>query len=608
MPSGSVNGSGIATDRPGFRSIVRLPEQEPRVRLRPRLAWVALVAAMVWLAFVGMQVALARIDAGTGRADSERAQRALGTGVRGMEFAEQALERAQASFASAHARVRNPLVQPVLVVPVLGRQLRSFTAMAEASGQLAGIASTTLHSVRQGLSSAAKSGPQRVEGLRRVEEITEHAEEALAAVKLGPENHLLPALATARADVAERVSEGRSTLHRAGVITGAVADLLAGPSRYLLLVANNAEMRAGSGMFLSASILESQEGSLSLGPMRPTADLALAGSGLQGPPQLQERWGWLNPGREWRNLAVSPRFDVTGELAARMWEAVDGVPVDGVIAIDVETLRAVLAATGAVEVGDASFDDGTVVDYLLHDQYLHLPQTDLPEEAEQRERREDLGALAQAAFQAIEGGSYDLGVLVSELAKAASGRHLLAWSAAPEVQRLWDMAGISGSMEADSLLVAVLNRGGNKLDRFLQASCRLSVWPGPEGSDVTVEVVLRNRTPPGQPAYVAGPHPLAEVEQGDYLGIVSVSVPGSAFDIVMEGSPPVVAAGPDGPTRVIATSVLVPAGTDRRVMVRFRLPATERSLQVEPSARIPAQEWRMGTTVWQAETPRRIEW
>lgn len=578
------------------------------MRRRPRLAWAAVVAAMVWLAFVGVQVNLARIDAGTGRTESEQAQRALGSGALRMEGTEEALERAQASFARAHARVRHPLVRPVSVVPVLGRQLRSFTAMARASDQLAGIASTTLHSLRQGLDTAATSGPGRVEGLRRVKEIAERTEEALAAVDLGPERHLLPSLASARAELAERVSEGRSTVQEAGVMTGVVAELLAGPSRYLLLVANNAEMRAGSGMFLSASILESQQGSLNLGPMRQTADLALAGSGLPAPPDLQERWGWLHPGREWRNLAVSPRFDVTGQLAAQMWKTVDGKPVDGVIAIDVETLRAVLAATGAVQVGDASFDAETVVEYLLHDQYLDLPQTDLPEEPDQRERREELGALAEAAFQAIEAGSYDLGVLVSELAGAASGRHLLAWSADADVQQAWERAGVSGSMEADSLLVAVLNRGGNKLDHFLEVAPRLGVRPGPEGTDVAVEVTLRNGTPPGEPAYVAGPHPLAAVSKGDYLGIVSVSVPGSAFDIVIEGSPPIVASGPDGPTRVIATPVLVVAGADRSVMVRFRLPAGERSLQVEPSARIPAQEWRLGSTVWQAETPRRIEW
>lgn len=578
------------------------------MRRRPRLAWAAVVAAVVWLALVGVQVALASMDASAGRTQSEHAQRVLGAGALEMEGAEEAFERAQASFASAHARLRNPLVRPVSVVPVLGRQLRSFTAMAQASDQLAGIASTTLHSLGQGLGTAAGSGPERVEGLRRVTEITEGTEEALAAVELGPERHLLPSLALARAELAELVSEGRSTLDEAGMMTGVVAELLAGPSRYLLLVANNAEMRAGSGMFLSASILESREGSLELGPMRQTADLALAGSGLPAPPQLQERWGWLSPGREWRNLALSPRFDVTGQLAAQMWKAVDGAPVDGVIAIDVETLRAVLAATGAVQVGDASFDTETVVEYLLHDQYLDLPQTDLPEEPEQRERREELGDLAEAAFQAIEAGAYDLGVLVSELARAASGRHLLVWSAAADVQQAWEMAGVSGSMEGDSLLVAVLNRGGNKLDHFLEVAPRLGVRPGPEGTDVAVEVRLRNRTPPGEPAYVAGPHPLAEVTKGDYLGIVSVSVPGPAFDIVIDGSPPLVAAGPDGPTQVIATPVLVAPGADRSVTVRFRLPAPERSLQVEPSARIPAQEWRMGSTVWLAETPRRIEW
>ena len=607
-----MNSSTIGVERrgsPGFQAVSRLPEEErPGKRRRPRLVRAGVGAAAVWLVMVVVQVALAGVDARAGRSELEGWRGALAAGRLETAGAEEALGRARASFDSAVARVGAPFVKPALVVPVLGRQLQSFTAMSQASGDLAHLAASTLGSVRHDLATAASGGPGRVEALVRVSQTAARTERMVAAVDLGPERHLLAPLAAARGELADLVGEARSTLDRAGEMTGVVAELLEGPRRYLLLVANNAEMRAGSGMFLSASILESRQGTLTLGPMRPTAELALAGSGLEGPPELQERWGWLGPGREWRNLGVSPRFDVTGELAARMWQAVDGTPVDGVLALDVETLRAVLAATGPVEVGDASLDAGTVVEYLLHDQYLELADTAVPGDVEQQERRDQLADLAQAAFEAVDAGSYDFGVLASELAGAASGRHLLAWSADAEVQQAWERAGISGTMHADSLLVAVLNRGGNKLDRFLEVAPQLGVQPGPGATDVAVEVTLRNGTPAGEPAYVAGPHPLAPVAKGDYLGIVSVSVPGSAFDLTIDGGPPVVAGGPDGPTQVIATPVLVPAGADHTLVVRFRLPADHRSLQVEPSARIPAQQWRMGTVVWQAETPRRFQW
>ncbi|MBW3574860.1 MAG: DUF4012 domain-containing protein [Actinobacteria bacterium] len=569
---------------------------------------VAALVTTVWLLLVGVQIALARNDALAGRAATVRATQALGSGIFGAEAAEATLRRAQVSFASASARLRAPFLQPMLVVPVVGRQLRSFTALTAASTRLTDVGATELHSLRRDIATAAGAGPGRVEGLRRVAAAANRGERVLAAVELGPEAHLLPSLASARSELENRVVEARSSLQRAGVVTDVVADLLAGPSRYLVLIGNNAEMRAGSGMFLTASTLESRGGSLVLGPVRSTADLVLPDEGLEGPSDLQGRWGWLRPGREWRNLGVSPRFEVTGQLAARMWQAVDGTPVDGVLGIDVEGLRALIAATGPVEAAGTSLDAGTVVEYLLHGQYVGLPETGHPEEADQQQRRDQLGELAAGAIRAVEGGSYDVAVLASELARAASGRHLLVWSADPRAQQAWETAGTSGTLEPDSLLVAVLNRGGNKLDRFLEVSPRLIGQRRADGTHVTIEVVLANQTPLGEPGYVAGPHPLLEVAKGDYLGIVSVNVPGSALEVRMDGSPPLVADGPDGPSRVIATPVLVPAGATQRVMVRFRLPAGAARLRVEPSARIPPQEWRMGSEVWEATAPRRVEW
>lgn len=557
----------------------------------------------MWLLVAGTQIVLARNDALAGRAAALEATQALGA-----DGTETTLRRAHASFASANAKLGSPFLQPMLAVPVLGRQLQSFTALTAASAGITDVGATELASLRPDLAAAGGGGPARVEGLHRLSDAAERAERALADLELGPEAHLLPPLAVARSELAGGTAEARSALERARVVTDVAADLLAGPSRYLVLIGNNAEMRAGSAMFLTASTLESRDGSLFLGPMRSTADLVLAGEGLNGPSDLQDRWGWLRPGREWRNLGLSPRFDVTGELAARMWQTAEGTKVDGVLGVDIEGLRALLAATGPVQVAGTSLDAGTVVEHLLHGQYLGLPQTGLPEEEDQQQRREQLGDLATGTVGALEAGSYDPGVLASELARAASGRHLLAWSADPEAQRAWEMAGISGTLEPDSLLVAVLNRGGNKLDQFLGVSPHLSPERRVDGTHVAVEVVLDNRTPPGEPAYIAGPHPLLNLAKGDYLGIVSVNVPGAALDVSIDGNPQLVANGTDGPSRVIATPVLVPAGTSQSLVVRFRLPPGSTSLRVEPSARIPAQEWRMGTEVWQAVAPRLVEW
>ena len=600
---------------PGNRRAPGLAERRWRPRDQPprpvrgvRAGLLVAVTVALWLSVVTIQVALAAADAQSGRVVVKDAELSLGAGALAGGTAEAVLERARATFASAHARLSNPVVRPARLLPVLGRQLRSFTTLAGTSARVAEVGATTAASTRQALEVATGSGRERVTALRQLSTIAGQAEADLAGLDLGPAEHLLPSLARDRTQVARHLAEGRTSLRRVDVVTGAIADVLAGPSRYLLLASNNAEMRAGSGMFLSAGILEARNGSLTLGPMRATGDLTLPGAGVQGDPDLQARWGRLHPGREWRNLGLTPRFDATGKLAAAMWQAAEGTRVDGVLAIDVEVLRALLSATGPVPVGERTVGADEVVELLMHGQYLHLPDAGAPDQAEQIDRRERLGELAGAALGALEAGDYDVGTLAAELARASRGRHLLAWSTDRDHQEAWEAAGISGSLSPGSLLVSVLNRGGNKLDRFLEVSSNIDLRPVSAGVDVTVEVKLENRTPDGEPGYVAGPAQGSGLAAGDYLGILSANVPASAADVRIDGEPVLVAGGRDGPTQVIAAPVLVPAESERTVVVRFRLPPGSGSIDVEPSARIPPIEWSNGDDGWWGDVVRTVAW
>ena len=69
--------------------------------------------------------------------------------------------------------------------------------------------------------------------------------------------------------------------------------------------------------------------------MTPTSSLILPPGAVTVTGDLAARWGWLMPGVDWRNLGLTPQFDVNGSLAAQMWKANTGQSVDGVLAIDV---------------------------------------------------------------------------------------------------------------------------------------------------------------------------------------------------------------------------------------------------------------------------------
>ncbi|HEX2064050.1 MAG TPA: DUF4012 domain-containing protein, partial [Acidimicrobiales bacterium] len=552
-------------------------------------------AVLLWAVVAAAQLGLALLDARRGMAatvDTERdmTPEAVAAGRTGRH-----LDRARAAFGSARERTGGVAVAPLRVLPVVGRQLRSFGALAGAAEQVSGAGATAAGSVRSALSGRADA-PGRMELLGTLERVTVETARALDGVDLGPGRALVPPLARRRAELNRRLEDIGSALDRGTEVVGTVTRVLRGPKRYLFLAANNAEMRAGSGMFLEAGVLETRDGGLSLGPLRPTPELVLPGEGVPLDAELAALWGWLGPGREWRNLGVTPRFDVTGRLAARMWEKLTGQRVDGVLAVDVEALRAVLAATGPVPVEGATVGAAEVVDRLLHDQYVRFGD-------DHTARRDELGRIATATLAALDAGRGQTGELVAGLAGAARARHVLAWAADEQDQRGWRAAGVSGELSPSSLAVAVLNRGGNKLDRFLEVRNRLGGRPGRDGEEVVVTVNLSNSTPPGEPPYVAGPHPESGVGEGTYLGLVAVHVPGRATDVSVDAGPPLVT-GTDGPTQVVAVPVVLARGDERAVVVRFRLPGLPAPLRVEPSARVPPVVWHHGGSQWRDDHAR----
>jgi hypothetical protein len=231
-----------------------------------------------------------------------------------------------------------------------------------------------------------------------------------------------------------------------------------------VLAANNGEMRAGSGMFLSAGVATFANGTITMGPFvpTPTIDLPAGAVPLTGP--LAALWGWLAPNQHWRTLATSPRFDETAPLAAQMWQAATGQHVDGVLAVDPVAFQALLAAQGPIQVGNQQLNADNIVSYLLLDQYAGIPAN----VGDQQGRFDQLSKVARTAMDALATRPWQATPLITQLTDVGKGRHILAWSADPVEQQAWVAAGISGQLHTDSLALSVLNFGGNKLDQFLK--------------------------------------------------------------------------------------------------------------------------------------------
>lgn len=514
------------------------------------------------------------------------------------------LHDAEERFESARARLRLPGLSPLRVLPVLGRQLRSADHLITAAGEVAGTAADAVEQVRGLLEGGLPTGGQRGRFFAAIAEVAGEAEKRLAAVDLGPERALVGPLAQGRARAAEELGQLRSSAGRAHAATAGMAELFTGESTLLLLLGNNAEMRAGSGMFLTVATVTVSDGRLSVGEVVPTLDFQLP-EAVPVEGDLADRWGWLEPGREWRNLGVTPRFDVTAPLAARMWAKATGQTLDGVLAVDVLALEALLRATGPVEVDGETIGADTVVADLLHDQYVGLGGD---YDAAQAERRARLGEVARAALEALERPEVDVARLGEELAAAARGRHLMAWSPISGIQQAWEAMGVDGRVDADDLLVAVVNRGGNKLDQYLEVSGDIRVEPGPDSTAVSVEMTLENTVTAGEPPYILGPTPPVEAAPGTYVGLVAATLPGAAGSGRFEGVGPLAVAGADGPTRVVAAPVEVPLGEKRDLTLSFELPAGPGSFDVVPSARTPAISWHWQDRSWLDDHAEEVVW
>lgn len=562
------------------------------------------VAFLVWLVAAALLLLDAKrsIDAGVAQLEAARDRLSPGELVSGDGRA--ALELAEDDFNRASSNASSPLLAPFELVPIVGQQVRSVEAQTEAAADVVAIGEQAMREAEAQFEENPQTGPARVALMEEVAQIAADAEEQMRSVELGPDFFLVGPVGDARAEFADRLKEVATALTDSQAIATGFAEFLRGPTRYLVLAANNAEMRAGSGMWLSAGVVTVQDGDFTLTDMVPTGDLTLPEGAVQVTGEFAERWGWFGPTRDLRNTAATPRFDVTAPLAAQMWQATTGEVVDGVLVVDPITLRALLAAEGSVDAGGVTLDASNVLPYIFLDQYRAAPDLD----ADQAARRDQLGAVARAAVDAFEVGEWDPPTLVDELAPAGQGRHVLAWSSDPVEQGAWEAAGISGELTDESLLVSVMNTGGNKLDQFLTVDGTIGVSSSSAGSDVTVRLELANNAPAGEPTYVLGPFPGTGLGEGVYRGIVAVDVPGVATRVQIEGGAGQAVAGPDGPARVIATTAQLGRGETRAVTVTFRLPEGVDELRVEPSAREPAIEWRAGDQRWIDDHAERVEW
>ena len=409
-------------------------------------------------------------------------------------------------------------------------------------------------------------------------------------------------------DGATRLVDGADTVGAALTFAGAEGD-----RRYFVAVLNNAEMRDQGAVlqYVTTSFTGSR---LAFGRSGSIADIALDRPAPTPIPAGTETvFGFIRPTQTWQSVNATADFAFSGQAMADMYRQATGESVDGVIAIDVPGLAALLRVVGPVTVPGVPgpVDAQNIGRVLLHDLYQGEPWT-----ADPSGRRERLGEVTRAVIERLTTGARDAVALGSELGDAAAGGHLRLWSRWPEEEAVFERTGLGGGpalKNADRTFhLAVENRTATKLDYFVKPTVRQDIHLTTLGSlTVRTTVAIDNQAPVGETtrSYQLGPDQFTK-KPGDYLAWVLLWGPSTSrqapVGVVESGlhlSHYVTGVEAGAREEVIFETVIPDAVRDGRV--ELRLVPQPRLEAVPLDIRFTADGWKTeGAATWQGPWDR----
>lgn len=491
---------------------------------------------------------------------------------------------ASADLDSADRVARHsPFLRVLDVVPGVRTQVDGLRDLTAASSQIGHLGSSAATNIAAALDATKSGGPKaRVTLVDTVlTEITKLKGE-LAAVHVGAEGRLLPPLRSARERLTKKLADAGPKLDDATTLSTALRGFLAGPRKYLILGGNNAEMRA-VGVTTTAGKALIQDGQVTVGDFMSTDKVDLDYPGIAIPQEIQDLYGFLGPSQAYTSAVMTPNFPTAGQISHDISPHNPIGPIDGVIFVDTVTLQQLLSVIGPVTVDGITYDEHNAASELINKNYQRFQTS-----ADSLERRDAQGKVAKAIFDAINARSFSITKLAAVLSDAANGRHLLAWSADPAEENLWEKVGADGATAKDDVVITSQDLGGSKLDYYTRLAANAHVQDLGDHYRVALDVTVINpkKTEPIAP-YIAGGD--VYVSPGQYGSFLTLSLPKSAYDL--DNPDGLSQTGPDGPLYVYTTILRVNEGDENVQHFSFSLPKTDHTLRIVPSARIAPIPW-----------------
>lgn len=209
--------------------------------------------------------------------------------------------------------------------------------------------------------------------------------------------------------------------------------------------------------------------------------------------------------RIWSDVTMSPQFPSVAQVISELYPQSGGQQLDGVFAMDVYTIAALMQITGPVDVPSAgvSVTPENAIEFLLHDQYLQIQDTPQRVDALELVAKTTIDRLLTSDLP----GPVDMAEL---LAPYVSERRLMGWSPVPAEQAVMTTLGADGALPVpgtgDAAAVVINNAGNNKIDYYLDGRMAYDVTTGADTTvRATLTIDLTNTAPAeGEPNYVIG--------------------------------------------------------------------------------------------------------
>ncbi|WP_372735230.1 DUF4012 domain-containing protein [Nocardioides sp.] len=411
---------------------------------------------LLWTAFFGLPTALLAFgvwsgyqakelnsELGAAVDDANVLQAALRSGDQ--RQAGIALEAMQADIAAATERTGSRTWSVLTYFPVFGDDAEGVRLVAEVVKSLADSGIAPLVDQASDLDALAPSeGRLPIKTLIDLQAPVAEASEIFTAADArlsaaDPTGYLWP-LRPKFEELATRVSDAASALASADTALQVMPSMLGadGPRTYLLVFQNNAEVRATGGLPGAVSILQADEGKLSMTEQVTGSSLGEAERpALPLTPGEREVYG-PQLGTYFLDANFTPDFPRAAALMQARWQQVYGDRIDGVIAVDPVAMSYLLDAMGPVDVEGRTLTSANAVQELLSEVYLRESDPEIQDDF--------FADVARSVFTSVTNGGGDPRGLLENMARGAREHRVLVHSFAPNEQAVLAGTPVAGDL------------------------------------------------------------------------------------------------------------------------------------------------------------------